>query len=525
MITPGRLPIANTAKATRSVREAAFPKTVTQLKSFLGACNVYRRFVKGYAKIASPLSDMLRKDAARDWDNPTEEQSRAFEELKARLTSPPILALPKPGRPIMVDTDASAYAVGAVLLQQQDEDDLTSWATIGYWSKTLTKEQRNYSATERECYAVVWAVLTLRSYLEGAKFLVRTDHNALRWMMTLNEPNGRLMIWRLRLMEFDYEITYRPGRVHQVPDALSRIEQEGPEASDQEVDDEIPSLGDHVQVATNSADNVHVVTRRQAAAAPTRGASARVNGPTAPPTGAVAEAEHAEQVDTTAEPDLPPEQDCLPRTTPLVRTERINTAGPLARWRDDSLISLPDEAEEVDDAEDIFLDIQRLAKERQPSGAHANADALPAPLSKQEIVKEQRLDDYCQTVQATQLGLANTLFFEDEDGMLCRQHPRDSTIVQAVLPSSIRHRLLRLAHHSPSSGQLYGQSWESVPRLASNTLTPSTHHSLGTDRARSSGAPDRVINETMEKACGLVSPSLGCGFYLQLTEATVAARD
>ena len=121
VITPGRLSVANNAKATCAVREATFPQSITQLRSFLGACNVYRRFVKDYSKIATPLSDMLRKDASNDWHEPTEGQSRAFEELKARLTSPPILALPKPDRPFMIDTDASAYAIGAVLLQQQDE--------------------------------------------------------------------------------------------------------------------------------------------------------------------------------------------------------------------------------------------------------------------------------------------------------------------------------------------------------------------------------------------------------------------
>ena len=93
----------------------------------------------------------------------------------------------------MIDYDSSAYAVGAVLLQQQDEADEKKWATVGFYSKTLTKEQRNYSATERECYAVIWAVITLRPYLEGTEFKVRSDHNALKWMLTLNDPTGRLM--------------------------------------------------------------------------------------------------------------------------------------------------------------------------------------------------------------------------------------------------------------------------------------------------------------------------------------------
>ena len=223
VITPGRLSVANDAEATCSVREASFPQSITQLRRFLGACNVYRRFVKDYSKIASPLSDMLRKNTCKDWHNPTKEQLRSFEDLKARLTVPPTLALPKANRSYLINTDASAYAIGAVLLQQQDKDDPTSWATVGYWSKTLTNDQRNYSATERECYAVVRATLSLTPYIEGTKFVVRTDHNALRWMMTTNDPRGRLMRWRLRLMEFDYEIVYRPGRVHQVPEALSRL--------------------------------------------------------------------------------------------------------------------------------------------------------------------------------------------------------------------------------------------------------------------------------------------------------------
>ena len=225
-IRPGTLSASPDAKARAAINIATFPTTPTQMKSFLGCCNVYRRFIKGFAKVSTPLTDMLKKDSGTDWGDdlvPTEPQRKAFETLKEALVTPPILALPKRGRPYMVDCDASAYAVGAVLLQQQDEKDEKSWATIGYYSKTLTKEQRNYSASERECYAVVWSTLTLRPYLEGSHFKVRTDHNALKWMLTLNDPSGRLMRWRLRLMEYDYEIVYRPGLKHQVPDALSRL--------------------------------------------------------------------------------------------------------------------------------------------------------------------------------------------------------------------------------------------------------------------------------------------------------------
>ena len=164
--------------------------------------------------------------------------------LKRKPVAPPILGLPKAIRPYMIDSAASAYQLGANLLQQQNEKGPNEWTPIGYWSKTLTDCERNYSTTERECYSVVWAVTTLRPYIEGLKFTIRTAHDALRWLMTLTDSSGRLMPWRVRLSEFDFTITYRPGRVHQVPDALSRLI--SPDGNDDNaVDDEVPTYGDH----------------------------------------------------------------------------------------------------------------------------------------------------------------------------------------------------------------------------------------------------------------------------------------
>ena len=202
---------------------------------------------------------MLRKDAEPNWENPSEEQTKAFETLKARLISPPILALPKTGRPYMIDTDASAYQLGATLLEQQDEDKPNDWVPIGYWSKTLTDTERNYSTTEREYYSVVWSVTTLRPYIEGLTFTVMTDHDALRWLMTISDSTGRLMRRRLRLSEFEFTVKYRPGQVHQVPDALSRVLT--PEGNDDKpIDDEVPTYGAHKAVL--------VTTRRKVANVP-----------------------------------------------------------------------------------------------------------------------------------------------------------------------------------------------------------------------------------------------------------------
>ena len=175
----------------------------------------------------------------------TEEDAiSALEALKSRLISAPVLALPQRDRPYKIDTDASAYQLGAALQQQQDLEDESAWSSIGYWSKTSNSAEQNYSATERECFSVVWDITTLRPYLEGTKFTVRTDDDALRWMLTLTEPSGILMRWRLRLSEFDFKIVYRPGRVHQVPDALSRLVR--PTRDTKPVEDEIPTFGDHL---------------------------------------------------------------------------------------------------------------------------------------------------------------------------------------------------------------------------------------------------------------------------------------
>ena len=146
----------------------------------------------------------------------------------------------------MIDTDASEYQLGATLLQQQDDENPTSWTTIVYWSRALSKEEKNYSATERECLDVIWVLQTLRPYVEGTHVLIRTDHAALRWLVTLKDPTGRLARWCYKLSTADYEIIYRPGRVHQVPDALSRLltVQRASDPPICAIEDDIPSFND-----------------------------------------------------------------------------------------------------------------------------------------------------------------------------------------------------------------------------------------------------------------------------------------
>ena len=387
VITPGKLAVAT--ENTKAFEHAAFPRNATQVRSFLGAANVYRRFVKNFSGIAKPLNSMLKKDARPSWDNPEPEAVEAFETLKRKLISPPVLALPKRGRPYMIDTDASAYQLGATLLQQQDPSKPKEWVPVGYWSKTLNSAEQNYSATERECYSVVWAVTTLRPYIEGQKFTVRTDHDALRWLLTLSDPSGRLMRWRLRLSEFDFEIQYRPGRVHQVPDALSRLITPGSDS--RPVDDEIPTFGDHpVLVTTRSSKRSST----------------------------------AEGQPTTEDPE--------PQSVPQYS------------HHDDEVMD-----DVLDEALDVF-DIGIAEGTYEP--VDVTPANVPTKITIEEILEAQKTDAFCQTVLARQSKRYDSAFFEGPDGLLRRRHPREPDIEQVVLPDSLRPRVLQLAHHAKLAG-------------------------------------------------------------------------
>ena len=209
----------------------------TQVRSFLGMCNVYRRFVQGYTRIAHPLTQKICKDQPELWDVLSNEEMRAFEQLKRNLVTAPILALPREGFAYTLDTDASEYQLGCCLLQEQQDGALHP---IGYWSRSLTTAEKNYSSTEKECLAIVWAVQHLRPYLEGQKFTIRTDHDALKWLLNLRDPRGRLARWSLRLQEYDFEIVYKPGKTHALADGPSRLLTKGLDKSN--FDDEIPCL-------------------------------------------------------------------------------------------------------------------------------------------------------------------------------------------------------------------------------------------------------------------------------------------
>ena len=231
VIRPGRLAVAE--KNISAVREATYPRTQTELRSFLGTCNVYRRFVPNFAHVAAPLNQLLTKGTDSDLPATTPEQQEAFDLLKEALTSPPVLQRPDPNLEFSIDADASAFQVGCALFQNADDG---VRHPIGFWSRSLLPAERNYSAGEREALAIIFAVQLLHPYLWGRHFKVFTDHQALRWVFSLDDPTGRLSRWALRLQDFDFEVKYKKGRDNVVADAVSRLPTYGLTDFEPEVD-------------------------------------------------------------------------------------------------------------------------------------------------------------------------------------------------------------------------------------------------------------------------------------------------
>ncbi|CAN6687748.1 unnamed protein product [Malus baccata var. baccata] len=198
------------------VRYLPSPTSVREVRSFLGHAGFYRRFFKDFSKISTPLCRLLQKDVTFDFN---EECEKAFKHLKEMLTSAPIIRPPDWSIPLELMCDASDYALGAVLGQRKDKQP----HVINYASRTLNDAQLNYSTTEKELLAVVFALDKFRSYLLGTKVIIYTDHAALKYLLTKKEAKPRLIRWMLLLQEFDFEIRDKKGSENVVADHLSRL--------------------------------------------------------------------------------------------------------------------------------------------------------------------------------------------------------------------------------------------------------------------------------------------------------------
>lgn len=227
----GILPSAGHVEAIKNLKE---PQNAKELLRFLGLANYFSDFIPDFTHRARPLYEMLGgykmkkkryksasviiPDFSQRWDK---QQREAWRNIKEVLSSPTVLISPDRYAEKKLLTDASGYGVGAVLLQKEQNSE--KWRPISYGSRKLKGAEVRYTVTEQECLAIVFSLRKWRHYLHGGpQFEIVTDHLALRWLMSLREPRGRLARWMVEIQEFDYVVSHVPGESHIVPDCLSR---------------------------------------------------------------------------------------------------------------------------------------------------------------------------------------------------------------------------------------------------------------------------------------------------------------
>lgn len=199
----------------KAIKEYPRPKSVRELRAYLGLVGYYRRFIASFADVAKPLTTLTKQGQPFTWGT---EQEEAYRNLRDALCGDSVLIYPDFSAPFILSTDASTVGLGAILSQIVGGQE----RPVAYASRQLNKAESRYSATHLEMLAVVWGIQHFRCYLYGRKFKLITDHSALRWLLTLKDPSSRLSRWQLRLAEYDYEVFHKPGKNHGNVDALSR---------------------------------------------------------------------------------------------------------------------------------------------------------------------------------------------------------------------------------------------------------------------------------------------------------------
>ena len=205
-------------KKVQAVRDWKTPKTVKDVQSFLGLANFYRKFIRNYSRITTPLTEITKKDVKFKWAKDCQD---AFDTLKQMFLEDPVLEMYDPTRKTRVETDASDYALGAVLSQQCPDG---KWRPVFYHSRKFSKEERNYDVHDKELLGVVDAFEQWEVYLLGLPDTIEvfTDHMNLTSFMTTKKLNRRQVRYAEMLAQFDFKITHRAGTLNGAADALSR---------------------------------------------------------------------------------------------------------------------------------------------------------------------------------------------------------------------------------------------------------------------------------------------------------------
>ena len=223
-------------KKIKAVSELDPPKTVEQVRTFLGLAGYYRRFIPNFASLSAPLVSLTKKNSRFHWGTQEQNASQLLQQL---LCSAPVLAYPQFDKHFILQTDASDLGLGAVLTQK---DNCGQEHVISYASRSLSDREKRYSATEKEALAVVFATDHFRAYLLGRNVTLVTDHSALRWLHSV-EPKGRIGRWVMGLQEYEFAIQHRPGSANGNADALSRLLLQEP----------LPSPGDSIATGPSTA--------------------------------------------------------------------------------------------------------------------------------------------------------------------------------------------------------------------------------------------------------------------------------
>ena len=226
----------------KAIRELEPPTSKKEVRSFIGSCSYYRKFLPNFSGIAKPLIDLTKKNTRFKWE---ESHARAFEYLKESLTKIPFLAFPDASKPYVLYCDASDLCIGACLTQQTDEGEEVP---VYFISHKLSDTQKRWSTIEKEAYAIFYAVQKLDYLLYGSQFTIKTDHQPLIYLLNSPSNNKNVQNWMLQLAAYNCTIQHIKGTDNTIADMLSRAPTSGDTVEPMtEPEIEIPDQTYHIQ--------------------------------------------------------------------------------------------------------------------------------------------------------------------------------------------------------------------------------------------------------------------------------------
>ena len=234
-------------KKVEAIRSLPVPTCVREVRSFIGMCSYYRRFIPNFSQIAEPIIALTRKYAHFKW---SDTHQKAFDYLKDSLTAVPLLVYPDSNKPYVLYTDASDTCIGACLTQECDGDE----KPLYYLSHKLSRSQCKWSVVEKEAFAIHFGLRKLDYYLHNAQFVIRTDHKPLKFLLESPMQNKKIQLWALSMSGYNCSIEYIAGPTNTCADLLSRHPDNVQKASDIQNSEEVED-----QTVLDVNDNLYEV--------------------------------------------------------------------------------------------------------------------------------------------------------------------------------------------------------------------------------------------------------------------------